>query len=114
MKKKLLAILMAATMVLSLVACGGSEETAETPAAENAGEEAAEEATVDASDLKIGLVTDLGGVEDQSFNQSSWEGLQRAEADFGVEVNLLKNQVLYIRRGSQLPPERRQQVCEQV
>ena len=89
MKKKLLAILMAATMVLSLVACGGSEEAAETPAAENAGEEAAEEATVDASDLKIGLVTDLGGVEDQSFNQSSWEGLQRAAADFGVEVNYL-------------------------
>lgn len=91
MKKKLLAILMAATMVLSLVACGGSEEAAETPAAENAGEEAAEEATVDASDLKIGLVTDLGGVEDQSFNQSSWEGLQRAAADFGVEVNYLSS-----------------------
>ena len=85
MKKKLLAVLMAATMVLSLVACGGKEEpAAEAPATEEAGEaaEAAEEAAPAAADLKVGLVTDLGGVEDQSFNQSAWEGLQRAAADF--------------------------------
>lgn len=86
MKKKLLAVLMAATMVLSLTACGGSKdaETPEAPAAETA--EAEEPA---AEPLKIGLVTDLGGVEDQSFNQSAWEGLQRAAKDLGVEVNYL-------------------------
>ena len=94
MKKKLLAVLMAATMVLSLVACGGKEEpAAEAPATEEAGEaaEEAEEAAPAAADLKVGLVTDLGGVEDQSFNQSAWEGLQRAAADFGVEVNYLSS-----------------------
>ena len=91
MKKKLLAVLMAATMVLSLVACGGKEEpAAEAPATEEAGE-AAEEAAPAAADLKVGLVTDLGGVEDQSFNQSAWEGLQRAAEDFGVEVNYLSS-----------------------
>lgn len=86
MKKKLLAVLMAATMVLSLTACGGNKDagTAETPAGETA--EAEEPA---AEPLKIGLVTDLGGVEDQSFNQSAWEGLQRAAKDLGVEVNYL-------------------------
>lgn len=86
MKKKLLAVLMAATMVLSLTACGGTKdaETPEAPAAETA--EAEEPA---AEPLKIGLVTDLGGVEDQSFNQSAWEGLQRAAKDLGVEVNYL-------------------------
>ena len=94
MKKKLLAVLMAATMVLSLVACGGKEEpAAEAPATEEAGEaaEEAEEAAPAAADLKVGLVTDLGGVEDQSFNQSAWEGLQKAAEDFGVEVNYLSS-----------------------
>lgn len=29
-----------------------------------------------ASDFKVGMVTDTGGVDDKSFNQSAWEGLQ--------------------------------------
>ena len=67
MKKKLLAVLMAATMVLSLTACGGNKDagTTQTPAGETA--EAEEPA---AEPLKIGLVTDLGGVEDQSPSTS--------------------------------------------
>jgi len=39
-----------------------------------------------AADMKIAMVTDVGGVNDQSFNQSAWEGLKRAEKDFGVKV----------------------------
>ena len=85
MKKKLLAVLMTAAMVLSLVACGGKEAAPEAPAATE------EAAPAEAVDLKVGLVTDLGGVEDQSFNQSAWEGLQKAAADFGVEVNYLSS-----------------------
>ena len=76
MKKKYLTAIMSVVMVLSLTACGvdSSDEAEETE-----------------ERLKIGLVTDLGGVEDQSFNQSAWEGLQRAEEDFGVEVNYLSS-----------------------
>src|SRR3972149_5982970 len=29
----------------------------------------------------VGLVTDVGKVDDKSFNQSAWEGLQKAKAD---------------------------------
>lgn len=36
--------------------------------------------------LKIAMVTDVGGVNDQSFNQSAWEGLQRMEKEFGIKV----------------------------
>ena len=36
--------------------------------------------------LRVAMVTDVGGVNDQSFNQSAWEGLQRAEKDFGAKV----------------------------
>ena len=27
-------------------------------------------------EFKVGMVTDVGGVDDKSFNQSAWEGLQ--------------------------------------
>lgn len=76
MKKKLLAILMTAVMVLALTACGGGSS---------------EEAATGEKTLRVGLVTDIGGVEDQSFNQSAWEGLQRAQKEFGVEVNYLSS-----------------------
>jgi len=36
--------------------------------------------------LGVAMVTDVGGVNDQSFNQSAWEGLKRAEKDFGIRV----------------------------
>lgn len=36
---------------------------------------------------KIAMVTDVGGVNDQSFNQSAWEGLEKVEKDFGVKVS---------------------------
>ncbi len=85
MKKRILALLMAATMAAGLMACGGStDKTTDTPSDSASAE-------TDASDLKIALVTDIGGVEDQSFNQSAWEGLKRAQEDFGVEINYLSS-----------------------
>lgn len=40
----------------------------------------------DAGNISVSMVTDVGGVNDQSFNQSAWEGLKRAEKDFGAKV----------------------------
>ena len=37
--------------------------------------------------LKVAIVTDVGGVNDQSFNQSAWEGLQKAKKDLGVKTS---------------------------
>lgn len=37
--------------------------------------------------LKVGMVTDVGGVNDQSFNQSAWEGLQKSKKDLGIKVS---------------------------
>lgn len=42
------------------------------------------------SDFKVGMVTDLGSVNDKSFNQSAWEGLQKLEEDLGFEVKYLE------------------------
>jgi len=42
--------------------------------------------------LKIGLVTDVGRVNDRSFNQSSWEGVQQAAEALGAEVKYIETQ----------------------
>ncbi len=42
-------------------------------------------------ELTIGMVTDVGGVNDQSFNQISWEGLLRAKDELGVDVRYLES-----------------------
>jgi basic membrane protein A len=41
--------------------------------------------------VSIGLVTDVGGVNDQSFNQSAWEGLQRLRTETGVKVSYIES-----------------------
>lgn len=35
----------------------------------------------------VAMVTDVGGVNDQSFNQSAWEGLQKAQKEAGVKAS---------------------------
>ncbi len=37
------------------------------------------------------MITDTGGVDDRSFNQTSYEGMTQAETDFGVEAKLLES-----------------------
>lgn len=67
--KKMLALLLALVMVLSLAACGPKDEDKSTDDVSNTD---VQEPTT----IKIGMVTDVGGVNDQSFNQGAWEGLQ--------------------------------------
>ncbi|MDR2534791.1 MAG: BMP family ABC transporter substrate-binding protein [Treponema sp.] len=43
------------------------------------------------STFKVGLVTDVGGVNDQSFNQSAWLGLQRLRDAAGVSVSYIES-----------------------
>lgn len=74
MRKKVMAALLTAAMVTSV--CVVPQSVA---------------AATDPSDLKIGLITDVGGVNDGSFNQSSWEGLERAGEELGVTVNYLES-----------------------
>ena len=43
----------------------------------------------DLSELQIGLVTDVGEIDDKSFNQSAWEGVLSAET-CGATVNYIE------------------------
>jgi basic membrane protein A and related proteins len=40
--------------------------------------------------LKVGLVTDVGSINDKNFNQASYEGVQQAEKDLGSEIKYLE------------------------
>lgn len=40
--------------------------------------------------LKVGLVTDVGKVDDKSFNQSAWEGVQKAKSDLGADIKFIE------------------------
>ena len=76
--KKALSVILSASMVLAMAAPAFAESATEAP-------------DLDGSDFSVGLVTDVGGVNDGSFNQSAWEGLQKAGEDFGVTVNYLES-----------------------
>jgi len=46
----------------------------------------------DRSDYKVGMITDLGGIDDRSFNQTSWAGIELAEEELGIQGDYLESQ----------------------
>ena len=86
--KKILAMLLVLAMALSLVACGGAsapaatEPKADAPAADApaADAPAADAPAADAPAAgvitKVALVTDVGTIDDESFNQACWQGVE--------------------------------------
>lgn len=49
-------------------------------------------ATGNASDIRVALVTDVGKINDGTFNQFAFEGLQRAETELGVQIDYIETQ----------------------
>ena len=79
--KKWLICFLALALALCFAACG--------PAPEEEGQEAAEaeESAVPADDdeLYVALVTDVGNIDDQSFNQACWEAVSEFAEEFDLE-----------------------------
>lgn len=94
MKKRVVAVMLAAAMVCSLAACGGSESAAPEAVQESAEEEAPAEDAAEseaepaedaaetpaaedetAAGLKIAIVSSPSGVDDGSFNQDNYNGI---------------------------------------
>lgn len=44
-----------------------------------------------AENIKVGLVTDIGGVNDKSFNQSAWEALEALNKEQGIQHKYLQS-----------------------
>lgn len=49
-------------------------------------------AALAATKLRVGMVTDMGGIDDKSFNATSWQGVARAIKELGVEGRYLESQ----------------------
>ncbi|MEJ2707410.1 MAG: BMP family ABC transporter substrate-binding protein [Anaerolineales bacterium] len=97
MQKKLysvLAVLMVAAMLLA--AC--AQQAAPTEATQAAETQAPQETQAPAAEgdctspdvLCVGLVTDVGEVDDKSFNQSAWEGVQQAADELGAQTKYVE------------------------
>jgi len=83
MQNKRFAVVFSMLLVLAMVlsACTTLPAAPAQPAAESG---TSSEAAAPASDIKIGLVTDVGRVNDRSFNQSAWEGVVQAATALGL------------------------------
>jgi basic membrane protein A and related proteins len=111
LNRPLVGVLLA--FVLLLAACAEDEpddaaapdpDTAEEPDAgedpdadddPDAGEdpdEGEEPGEVAGADFRGCLVTDAGGVDDRSFNETAYNGLQQAEQELGIETAVLESQ----------------------
>jgi basic membrane protein A len=92
--KKFLALALAIMLVASMaVGCAKpAETTTAAPAATTAAPAATTAAPVEASGMTLGLVTDVGGIDDKSFNQGTWEGVLR----FAQENNLPQSAYKFI------------------
>ena len=74
MFKKRIALFLVLFFVLgTLVGCGGDKAPSEQK-----------------NDLKVGMVTDAGTIDDKSFNQGTWEGVVKAAEDFNLDTRYLK------------------------
>ena len=78
-------VLLLAALTLAFAGCGGGDEGGgnggDTQAEEGQGEEA----------IKVGLVTDIGGLNDRGFNQLAAKGLEDAKNELGVETRVLES-----------------------
>ncbi|MEK5333860.1 MULTISPECIES: BMP family lipoprotein [unclassified Lysinibacillus] len=81
MKKRKFGLVLSSVLAASAIlgACGAKDE--EKPAKDNASGDKNTEET-----FSVAMVTDVGGVDDKSFNQSAWEGVQA----YGKEHSLSK------------------------
>ena len=81
MKKRKFGLVLTSILAASAIlgACGTKDEK---PAKENdnaSGGETSEES------FSVAMVTDVGGVDDKSFNQSAWEGVQAYGKEHGLK-----------------------------
>ena len=105
MKKKVLSALLCVSMVAAmLVGCGST--ASEAPAAETQEAAATEEAPAAETEAELttssdanadggyelALVTDLGTIDDKSFNQGAWEGLKKYAEENGISYKYYQPQ----------------------
>lgn len=87
------AAIAAAAATLLIAACGSSSSTASSSSSSTASSTSSSTGNASTTGKFLGcMVTDTGGINDKSFNQSAWEGMQEAaSADSNVSVQYLQS-----------------------
>jgi basic membrane protein A and related proteins len=83
--KKTLVLLLALLAPLGLLAAGcggGNKESGTTTAATASG----------GGEFRVGLITDIGGLNDRGFNHLAYVGLQRAQKQLGVKGRVVQSE----------------------
>lgn len=92
LSRSMLAVLAIVALVLSACTTGTGESPAETSeATDGATESAPAESAAPSADYKACMVSDVGGIDDNSFNENAWAGMERAQEELGVEVTFLES-----------------------
>jgi len=106
-KLTLVTVVTLLTLLLALVSCGETpaptQEAEPTEAvAPEPTEEVAPEPTAAAEPTeavapptggpRVGMVSDVGGIDDASFNENTWAGLVRAQEELGVQAQFIESQ----------------------
>ena len=84
----LLSVLLTAGLLL--VACTPAAPTA-APVQPTTAPAATAAPLPDGSSIKVGLVTDTAGINDQAFNQLAWQGIQKASQEMGFQAKFLES-----------------------
>jgi basic membrane protein A and related proteins len=81
-------VLLVAT-ALTVAACGSSSKDSSSSSSSNSSSASTATATPAGKKIKVGLVTDIGGLNDRSFNQLANQGLMQSEKDLGIQGRVL-------------------------
>ena len=84
MKKLAIAVLVAA-LALAAAGCGSKKSSSSSTTTTAPTQEGSE------SSFKVGLSTDIGGLNDRSFNHLAYVGLQRAAKELGVKTRVVQS-----------------------
>jgi basic membrane protein A len=85
-RKKFAAVALAAASALFISGC------AEPPADDATTAASGDATTSSSSDFMACMISDSGGFDDKSFNQSGYEGLERAESELGITIKTAESQ----------------------
>jgi basic membrane protein A and related proteins len=84
---------LAVSATLLIAACGSSHSSASSSTSSGASSSASSTTSASTTGKFLGcMVTDTGGIDDRSFNASSWQGMQQAAAaDSNIKVTYLQS-----------------------
>lgn len=95
LRRVLFITILAIALALVFTACGGAAAPTSAPPTSAPPTSAPPPTTAPqppaAAKVKVAFVTDVGGIDDKSFNQTQWAGVQQSMKEFGIDAQYLQS-----------------------